>query len=33
MPFQNETTAFTGLSDFRKLVLKMLKTSINKSKR
>ena len=30
--FQNKTTVFTGLSDFHKLVLTVLKTSITKSK-
>ena len=30
--FQNTTTVFTGLSDFHKLVLTELKTSITKSK-
>ena len=32
MAFQNTTTVFTGLSDFHKLVLTVLKTSITKSK-
>ena len=32
MSFQNTTTVFTGLSDFHKLVLTVLKTSITKSK-
>ena len=32
MAFQNITTAFTGLSDFHKLVLTLLKISITKSK-
>ena len=32
MAFQNTTTVFTGLSDFHKLVLTVLKTSIIKSK-
>ena len=32
MAFQNTTTVFTGLSDFDKLVLIVLKTSITKSK-
>ena len=32
MAFLNTTTAFTGLSDFRKLLLTVLKTSITKSK-
>ena len=32
MDFQNTKTVFTGLSDFHKLVLKVLKTSITKSK-
>ena len=32
MDFQNTTTVFTGLSDFHKLVLAVLKTSITKSK-
>ena len=32
MAFQNTTTVFTGLSDFHKLVLIVLKTSITKSK-
>ena len=32
MAFQNTTTVFTGLSDFHKLVLTVLKTSITKSR-
>ena len=32
MAFQNTTAVFTGLSDFHKLVLTALKTSITKSK-
>ena len=32
MAFQNTTKVFTGLSDFHKLVLIVLKTSIIKSK-
>ena len=32
MAFQNTTTVFTGLSDFHKLVLTVLKTSITKGK-
>ena len=32
MAFQNTTTVFTSLSDFHKLVLTVLKTSITKSK-
>ena len=32
MAFSNTTTVFTGLSDFHKLVLTVLKTSITKSK-
>ena len=32
MAFQNTTTVFTSLSDFHKLVLTVLKTSIAKSK-
>ena len=32
MAFQNTTAVFTGLSDFDKLVLTVLKTSITKSK-
>ena len=32
MDFQNTTTVFTGLSDFHKLVLTVLKTGITKSK-
>ena len=32
MAFQNTRTAFTGLSDFHKLVLTVLTTSITKSK-
>ena len=32
MAFQNTITVFTGLSDFHKLVLTILKTSITKSK-
>ena len=32
MAFQNTTTVFTDLSDFHKLVLTVLKTSITKSK-
>ena len=32
MAFQNATTVFTGLPDFHKLVLTVLKTSITKSK-
>ena len=32
MALQSATTAFTGLSDFHKLVLTVLKTSITKSK-
>ena len=32
MAFQNTTTVFTGLSDFHKLVLTVLKTSITKNK-
>ena len=32
MAFQNTTTGFTGLSDFHKLVFRVLKTSITKSK-
>ena len=32
MAFQNTATVFTGLSDFHKFVLRVLKTSITKSK-
>ena len=32
MAFQNKTTVFTGLSDFHKLVLTVLKANISKSK-
>ena len=32
MTFQNTTTVFTGLSDFYKLILTVLKTSFTKSK-
>ena len=32
MAFQNTTIVFTGLSDFHKLVLTVVKTSITKSK-
>ena len=32
MAFQNTTTVFTGLSDFHKLVLTVLETSITKIK-
>ena len=32
MALQNTTTVFTGLSDFHKLVLTVLKSSITKSK-
>ena len=32
MAFQNTTSVFTGLSDFHKMVLAVLKTNITKSK-
>ena len=32
MAFQNTTAVFTGLSDFHKLILTVLKSSITKSK-